>query len=118
MCGMRLLIIASPSAVVYLELEIGEYLHPVNMYDVVAKLCLNINEYLSVNKSGLRWVVMGICPGMTACNIHSMNYLWHPKTGNCFGHGPLTRYVKLRVAHAPGMPGAFSQPPTSKETAS
>ena len=23
-------------------------------------------------------------------------------------HGPLTRYVKLRVAHAPGMPGTFS----------
>ena len=23
-------------------------------------------------------------------------------------HGPLTRYVKLQVAHAPGMPGAFS----------
>ena len=22
-------------------------------------------------------------------------------------HGPLTRYVKLRVAHAPGMPGTF-----------
>ena len=31
-------------------------------------------------------------------------------------HGPLTRYVKLRVAHAPGMPGTFSSPPTSKET--
>ena len=26
-------------------------------------------------------------------------------------HGPLTRYVKLRVVHAPGMPGAFSPPP-------
>ena len=26
-------------------------------------------------------------------------------------HGPLTRYVKLRVAHAPGMPGTFSPPP-------
>ena len=25
-------------------------------------------------------------------------------------HGPLARYVKLRVAHAPGMPGAFSPP--------
>ena len=24
---------------------------------------------------------------------------------------PLTRYVKLRVAHAPGMPGTFSPPP-------
>ena len=26
-------------------------------------------------------------------------------------YGPLTRYVKLRVAHAPGMPGTFSPPP-------
>ena len=25
-------------------------------------------------------------------------------------HGPLTRYVKLRVAHAPGMPRTFSTP--------
>ena len=33
-------------------------------------------------------------------------------------NGPLTRYLKLRVAHAPEMPGTFSPPPTSKETAS
>ena len=33
-------------------------------------------------------------------------------------YGPLARYVKLRVAHAPGMPGTFSPPPTSKETTS
>ena len=26
-------------------------------------------------------------------------------------HGPLARYVILRVAHAPGMPGKFSPPP-------
>ena len=32
-------------------------------------------------------------------------------------HGPLARYVKLRVAHASGMPGTFSLPPASKETA-
>ena len=33
-----------------------------------------------------------------------------------FGHnGSLTRYVKLWVAHAPGMPGTFSPPPTSKD---
>ena len=25
-------------------------------------------------------------------------------------HGPLARYVKLRVAHSPGMPGTFSSP--------
>ena len=33
-------------------------------------------------------------------------------------HGPLVRYVKLRIVQAPGMPGTFSPPPTSKETAS
>ena len=32
---------------------------------------------------------------------------------NC--NGPLTRYVKLRVENAPGMPGTFSPPPTSKK---
>ena len=26
-------------------------------------------------------------------------------------NGPLTRYVKLRIAHAPGMPGTVSLPP-------
>ena len=29
-------------------------------------------------------------------------------------HGPLARYVKLWVAHAPGMPGTFFPPLTSK----
>ena len=33
-------------------------------------------------------------------------------------YGPLAIYAKLWVAHAPGMPGTFSPPPTSKETAS
>ena len=36
------------------------------------------------------------------------------KCTNCICHGPLTRYAKLRVAHAPGMPGTISPPPTSK----
>ena len=27
------------------------------------------------------------------------------------GHGPLARYLKLRVAHVPGIPGTFSPPP-------
>ena len=30
-------------------------------------------------------------------------------------HGPLARYVKLSDANAPGMPGTFSPPPTSKK---
>ena len=39
-------------------------------------------------------------------------------TDYCWPHWPLTRYVILRFAHAPGMPGTFSPPPTPKETAS
>ena len=38
---------------------------------------------------------------------------WH-----CMGqsyNGPLTRYVKLQVAHAPGMPGTFSPPPRVRD---
>ena len=31
-------------------------------------------------------------------------------------HEPPTRCVKLRVAHAPGMPGTFSPPPTSRKS--
>ena len=44
------------------------------------------------------------CPGFAVLNNKEMGLLL----------GPLTRYVKLRVAHAPGMPGTFSPPPISK----
>ena len=30
---------------------------------------------------------------------------------NGLAHGPLTKYVKLQVVHAPGMPGTLSPPP-------
>ena len=33
-------------------------------------------------------------------------------------YGPLARYVKLRIAHAPEMPGTFSLSPTSNEKTS
>ena len=35
--------------------------------------------------------------------------------GGNFPHGPLARYFKLRVAHAPGMPGTFSPPPKIRD---
>ena len=36
--------------------------------------------------------------------VHTSYTGWYYKAA----HGPLTRYVKLQVAHAPGMPGTFS----------
>ena len=42
-------------------------------------------------------------------DIHPVPSGWITWAGTTW-HGPLTRYVKLRVAHAPGMPGTFSPP--------
>ena len=44
----------------------------------------------------------------TASHLEVMD-LW--KANGYKLNGPLTRYPKLRIAHAPGMPGAFSPPP-------
>ena len=53
------------------------------------------------------------------CYIYSKVSLvtWHTYMRNVNGpddvihSGPLARYIKLRVAHAPGMPGTFFPPP-------
>ena len=44
-----------------------------------------------------------LCRWMTTLEAHGCHY-----------HGPLTIYVKLGVAHAPGIPGTFSPPLTFK----
>ena len=54
---------------------------------------------------------------VTKC-CQKLYYVLWPAARLGLGHGPLTRYAKLRVGHAPGMSGTFSPPPTSKETAS
>ena len=44
-------------------------------------------------------------------NIHTV-LLCFALSGFHIGlHGPVARCVKLRVVHAPGMPGTFSSPP-------
>ena len=45
---------------------------------------------------------------MQCCQMSNIMYEY-----NCamIDHGPLTRYVKLGVAHAPGMSGTFCPPP-------
>ena len=41
----------------------------------------------------------GDLPSKRASNVENVSIIWH--------RGPLSRYAKLRVAHAPGMPGTF-----------
>ena len=50
-------------------------------------------------------------PSQRASNVDRFSIPW------CH-HKPITGYLKLRVVHALEMPGTFSPPPASKETAS
>ena len=46
------------------------------------------------------------------CHSGSLHWHWDNRRITLrLPHEPLARYVKLRVAHAPGMPGTFSPPP-------
>ena len=46
--------------------------------------------------------------GVFSLECHKVPLKFHTKY---LTHGPLARYVKVRVAHAPGMPGTFSPSP-------
>ena len=52
---------------------------------------------------------------MLTTDLHS-SQVGSTDSWNMLNH--VNRYTKLRVAHALGMPGTFSPPPTSKEIAS
>ena len=49
---------------------------------------------------------MFISPTVLLISSSRVNFLYRMSSW----HGPLARYVKFRVAHAPGMPGTFSPP--------
>ena len=58
------------------------------------------------------WVWMELVQkrnGVFTCNLHAV-YLEGYREGYAL-NGPLARYVKLQVSHAPGMSGTISPPP-------
>ena len=68
---------------------------------------------LCVEENGDWWITKS-CIAKCTCRILSLKGLISCPRDNFgipFGDGPLIRYVKLRVAHAPGMPGTFFPPP-------
>ena len=52
----------------------------------------------------LRWMLQDLTDGYWTM-VQVMSQCWPTSVSS---YGPLTRYVTLRVAHAPGMPGTFS----------
>ena len=81
---------------------------------VFSLICVWINDWVNNREAG----------GLRRYQAHydviviqSQTTLWNQERHRISQCGSLTRYVKLRVEQAPGMPGTFSPPPTSKETA-
>ena len=69
-------------------------------------ICAFVNKLLYWNTLCFTWyMLIYICAPSAILEDGQLN-------------GPLTRYVRLWIVHAPEMPGTFSPPPTSKKTAS
>ena len=72
-----------------------------------------MSDYSNVFSS-LQFLVIGP-DGITSWYCRTCSILAHVSmcymTCHLLLHGPLSRYVKLQVAHAPGMPGTFFPPP-------
>ena len=64
-----------------------------------------------------QWAVTSLFRKMASC-LFGANLLLEPMLEYHWTIGPLARYVKLLVAHAPRMPGTFYPPATTVETAS
>ena len=90
----------------------------VNHNRIIGRYCGHINSGIPASSGNdvrlkLRTNRLGHFKGF------SINYeAVSPPSPSSKSNGPLARYVKLRTAHAPGMPGMFSPPLTSKKTAS
>ena len=83
-----------------LNLSISLILEPlVIRVSIITKIGKRI-ERVTLAEASCPWAWTG--PHMSS--VITVPYTTH-------GPGPLTKYVKLRVAHAPGMPGTFSPPP-------
>ena len=86
-----------------------------NCMQLNTALILKLDEIMHAGKPLLKSVEAtcvysppGIYKTPYAFNIHVILILREAIIHiQCFHHGPLTRYGKLQVAHAPGMPGTF-----------
>ena len=91
----------------------------------VRHVLLLVSILTSIAPGQWRILVNKIVIEITICRVFSVTHRWEylkSNTMRLFGpvmhtclsklghHGPLVRYVKLRDAHAPGMPGTFSPP--------
>ena len=84
----------------------GKPLSETMMVGLPTHICVTRPQW--VNYINRRWFHHSVCP-WTDEGDNAKPWCMQVN-GSHFSHGPLARYLKLRVAHAPEMPGTFSPP--------
>ena len=80
----------------YISKDVAEFPHRMSKLQEISFALLQISKRISMQKFAHE-------------NYSNVEYV--NKKVNKYWHGLLTRHAKLRVAHAPGMPGTFFPPP-------
>ena len=91
------------------DTEWPNYKHVYDYKNVFQKCCFRIRVYQDI-KHLSHPGALAVHKSVQKTNILGIN-IYQPAAPL---HGPLAKYVKLRVAHAPGMPGTFSLATDSK----
>ena len=88
------------------------------LHQTVATLLIYLKDALLLDQNQTVavsiWLIMSYIHGYDDISL-SREQFSDTLQNSCVSHGPLTRYVKLQVAHAPGMPGTFSPAADFKE---
>ena len=89
-------------------LQLISFLHNLNIYNTCNNRRKNSEEDGVTDDSHCYYLLIRYIlwlEGVTTRTPTGVEY------GIAICHGPLTRYTKVRVVHAPGMPGTFYLPP-------
>ena len=78
------------------------FVRPSSSHNINSYICKN-NIFIEATISSLTMIGMERCWAIQLGTVR----IFHLFYGIMLYYGPLARYVKLRVAHAPGMPGTF-----------
>ena len=80
------------------------------------QLSRSTNVYIIFDYFGEKywqWPLSAI--GSAIVRQRAINWCWTNVDPDLCRHGPLAKYVKLQVVHAPGMLGTFSPPPRLRD---
>ena len=80
--------------------------HVIVVDDKVRWVCVPTGFDQTLWYTTIHW---DVCQALWA--VHKGVDVWKEQLQQKENHGPLDRCIKLRVVHAPGMPGTFSPPP-------